>query len=60
MTTRKLLWNSVLSTRDAKYCCADVKQFYLETPMTRYEYMRLPVHLIPAEFLQTYKLQDKI
>jgi hypothetical protein len=27
--------------------------------MARYEYMQLPVHLIPAEFLQAYKLQDK-
>jgi hypothetical protein len=56
MTTSKLLWNSVLSTPNAKYCCADVKNFYLETPMERYEYMRLPVHLIPDEFLQAYHL----
>jgi hypothetical protein len=27
MTTSKLLWNIVLSTRDAKYCCADVNIF---------------------------------
>ena len=60
MTTSKMLWNSVLSTTDAKYCCADVKNFYLETPMERYEYMRLPVHLIPAEFLKAYNLQNKI
>ncbi len=33
MTTSKILWNSVLSTPGAKYCCADVKNFYLETPM---------------------------
>jgi hypothetical protein len=39
MTASKLLWNSVLSTRDAKYCCADVNVFNLETPMARYEYM---------------------
>jgi hypothetical protein len=60
MTTSKLLWNSVFSTPNAKYCCTDVKNFYLETPMERYEYMCLPVHLIPDEFLQAYHLQDKI
>jgi hypothetical protein len=60
MTTSKMLWNSVLSTDNAKYCCADVKNFYLETPMDRYEYMRIPVHLIPEEFIQAYNLHDKI
>jgi hypothetical protein len=39
MVTSKILWNSVVSTPGAKYCCADVKNFYLETPMDRYEYM---------------------
>jgi hypothetical protein len=33
MVTSKVLWNSVLSTPGTKYCCADVKNFYLETPM---------------------------
>jgi hypothetical protein len=33
MITSKILWNSVLSTPGAKYCCADVKNFYLETLM---------------------------
>jgi hypothetical protein len=32
MTTAKILWNSVLSTADAKYACADVGNFYLATP----------------------------
>jgi hypothetical protein len=60
MVTSKILWNSVLSTPGAKYCCADVKNFYLETPMDRYEYMRIPVRLIPEAFLQAYDLQSKI
>jgi hypothetical protein len=60
MTTSKLLWNSVLSTPYAKYCCTDVKDLYLETSLERYEYMRLPAHLILEEFLQAYKLQGKV
>jgi hypothetical protein len=60
MITSKILWNSVLSTPGAKYCCADVKNFYLETPMERYEYMRIPARLIPDEFIDAYALRPKI
>jgi hypothetical protein len=60
MITSKILWNSVLSTPGAKYCCADVKNFYLETPMARYEYMRMAARLIPDEFLDAYDLHSKI
>jgi hypothetical protein len=60
MVTSKLLWNSVISTPNACYICADVKNFYLETPMSRKEYMRLPVKYIPNKFMLAYKLHDKI
>jgi hypothetical protein len=60
MVTSKILWNSVLSTPNAKYCCADVKNFYLETPMEQYEYMRIPARQIPDAFLDAYKLCPKI
>jgi hypothetical protein len=60
MVTNKILWNSVLSTKNAKYCCADVKNFYLETPMDRYEYMRMPARAFPAAFLDAYNLRPKI
>ena len=33
LTTTKLLWNSVISTKGAKYKTADIKSFYLETPL---------------------------
>ena len=60
MVTSKILWNSVLSTPDAKYCCADVKNFYLETPMDRYKCMRIPARQIPDAFLDSYHLRPKI
>ena len=34
----------------------DVGNFYLNTPMTRYEYMRIPVAEIPQEIIDEYKL----
>jgi hypothetical protein len=33
LTTSKLMWNSVLSTDDAKYICLDIKNFYLSAPL---------------------------
>jgi hypothetical protein len=32
------MWNSVLSTVGARYMCLDIKNFYLTTPLHRYEY----------------------
>ena len=59
-TTAKLVINSTISTPRARFMCADIKNFYLGTPMARYEYMRLPIHLIPDEIVQAYDLLPKI
>ena len=56
LITAKILWNSVLSTSGARFCGFDLKNFYLETPMSRYEYMKIPIELIPIEFIQEYNL----
>jgi hypothetical protein len=37
LITSKIVWNSTLSTPDAQYMCADVKNFYLYTPMNQPE-----------------------
>ena len=47
MITSKLLWNSVLSTRDARYACFDIKNMYLQTPMKQKEYMKILISIIP-------------
>ncbi len=36
LTNSKLMWNSVLSTKDAKYMCLDIKNFHLSAPLNRY------------------------
>ena len=59
-TTSKLLFNSVISTDESRFACIDIKNMYLQTPMDRKEYMRIPIKLIPQEFMDWYKLQDKI
>ena len=43
LTTSKVTWNSVISTPGPRYIFADVKNFYLETPLDRYEYMIMPI-----------------
>ena len=39
--TVKLLLNSVVSTIGDKFFTLDIKNFYLNTPMERFEYMRI-------------------
>ena len=39
--TVKILLNSIISTPGDKLMTIDIKDFYLNTPMARYEYMRL-------------------
>jgi hypothetical protein len=60
LETTKILFNSVVSTPDAKFCTMDITNFYLNTPLDRPEYLRIPVTLIPEEIMKEYKLEDKI
>ena len=54
----KLIFNSVLSAKNAKLMCADISSFYLNNPMNRYEYMKLPLEIIPVEIIQQYNLRN--
>jgi hypothetical protein len=56
LTTSKCLWNSTISTEGAKYMCLDVKNFYIITPMASFDYMRIPIKLIPQEIIVQYNL----
>jgi len=60
LTTAKILWNSTLIPSGTKFGAADVGNFYLATPLDRFEYMRIKAELVPEEFKQQYKLHDKI
>eukprot|EP00804_Cyclotella_cryptica_P012648 CCRYP_016913-RA/>CCRYP_016913-RA protein AED:0.31 eAED:0.31 QI:0/0/0/1/0/0/3/0/469 len=60
LTMAKILWNSTISTPEARFACADIENMYLQTPMDRYEYMQIKAALIPAAFMDAYKLWDKI
>ena len=36
--------------------CMDIKDFYLNNDMSRYEYMRIPINQIPQRIMALYKL----
>jgi hypothetical protein len=56
LTTSKLMWNSVLSTKGARYMCLDIKNFYLTAPLDRFEYMKMPLTLFPPWTHEQYNL----
>jgi hypothetical protein len=55
-TTAKILFNSVLSTPGAKFLGIDIKDFYLGRPMKNFEYMHIPLHMIPQAIIGEYNL----
>ncbi len=58
MTLIKTMLNNVISTRGVKCVMVDIKDFYLNTPMNRYEYMRIKITDIPLEIIEEYKMHE--
>jgi hypothetical protein len=56
VTTFKILINSTLSTEDAAMTMMDIKNYYLGTPLPRFEYIRLLLSRFPEEIIQKYNL----
>ena len=51
LLTVKLLLNSVISSPGAKLLTIDIKNFYLNLPMERFEYTRLKLSNLPEDFV---------
>jgi hypothetical protein len=56
ITSFKILTNSTLSTEDATMMMMDIKNFYLGTPLPRFEYMKMLLSRFPEEIIQKYNL----
>jgi hypothetical protein len=56
ITTFKILINSTLSTEDAAMMMTDIKNYYLGTPLPRFEYMKMLLSHFPEEIVQKYNL----
>jgi hypothetical protein len=60
LLTVKLLFNSVISTNNAKFMTIDVKDFYLMTPMKHYKYFRMKINLFSQDIIDENNLPDKV
>jgi hypothetical protein len=58
ITTFKILINSTLSTINAEMMMMDIKNYYLGKLLPRYEYMRLPLSMIPDEIITKFNLRE--
>ena len=56
LTTMKLHVNSAISDVKPRYMCMEVKYFYLNNQMDRYEYIMIQISMIPQEFVDKYNL----
>ena len=54
----KIHWNSVISTPGARYMTMDISNMYLNTPLDRYEYMRMNIKDLPQEIIDEHNLKD--
>ena len=55
----KIMFNSVISTRGARFMTTDISDFYLATPLKRYEYLKLSLCNKPEEIIAEYSLHKK-
>ena len=58
METIKLHWNSVLSSRGAKYATGDISNMYLMSDLPDAKYVRFCFALIPSCIVAYYHLND--
>ena len=60
MLTVKLLLRRIVSTPNANFMSIDIKDFYLNTPIPCYEYMRLKLSDLPEDVICQYNLRGKV
>jgi hypothetical protein len=56
ITTLKILINSTISTTDAEMVMMDIKNYYLGTPLPRFEYMKMLLSRFLEEIVDKYNL----
>ena len=60
LITAKLLLNSVISTKGAKFMILDISKFYLMTFLKRKEYVRMELSDFPEKVIEHYNLREKV
>jgi hypothetical protein len=59
MLVAKLLFNSTISTRGARFMTMDTSNFYLNSPLPRPEFIYIKLSNIPEEIIVEYMLCEK-
>ena len=59
LLTAKLLINSIISTTGAERFTMDIKNFHLNTPMARREYLHLKLSDMPYGVIKEYGIRKK-
>ena len=59
MLVAKLLFNSVISTKGARFMTMDISDFYLVTPLAQPKYIQVKLSDIPDEIIKEYDLKAK-
>ena len=60
LITTKIFLNSVVSTILVLFMCVDIHDFYYNTPIVDFEYMKLPLSMFPQEIVEQYILKDQV
>jgi hypothetical protein len=56
ITIFKILINSTLYIKDSAMMMMDIKNYYIGTPLPRFEYMKMQLSRFPNEIIQKYNL----
>ncbi len=59
MLVAKMLFNSIISTKGARFMTMDISNFYLMTPLHRPEFIQMKLSDIPDKVIKEYKLREK-
>ena len=58
ITTTNIIINVTIYTRGERYMCCNIKKFYLVTPLIWYEYIKIPIDILPEEIIKEYNLMN--
>jgi hypothetical protein len=59
MLVVKMLFNSVISTKGARFMTMDISNSYLMTPLHHPKFIQVKLSNIPDEVIKEYKLREK-
>lgn len=56
----KMVFNSIVSTPDAKFIIINISNTYLNTPLQKYQYMQFAISMVHQEVIDHYNLQNTV